>query len=627
MNVHCVNLDLQLPSDKLVDLLLFQWHTPDPLEDHTFRKIASPYVEQKRAVLEQFRDWFLGRPDPRLAFVVLPEMSVPLSCAGVLADLVGRARSPMVVIGGFEPLTWTEYQTLAGTMSDTPKIEQVGEGSPDPLWVNAAGIWVRTDDGKVLQTDDGKVLRFVQSKRHPSDPELPQFHRGENVIVFRSSDQSALRRLNFCVQICSDLCSRRFVSELRAAIGQVSPGLHLDFLLLPQHNPDQEKDQFQESIKDFFDTSLLGVQTNEGCLVFVNNANENQGKSSAYGGSRVYFPWGIWRHPEVPPPTYWLKNYLTHQASIVRESGPGLYSFTYKPHYCADRRPGGGDVLPFARALLHAIQANRLEPVPVHLEAEAHWLRNEWVSGKNVFVDNIKGNSAEDAQAETKAKSCGDAYMECTRSWCDYFAVRPEIARYAIGRYFCQWADKKQFPDYPANEAEPNRWCRDVSRGVTRLMQTYCLLTLGTPDEPPGMRPDCDWRGWHAAIGDNTFAVFIWGNGERSARALILACRSMQLEVTLLSKKVLLVLVDPAGNADPCQLQDDLQVDSHSVSKVGDLEGLPKHLKPDGDVVEANSERHFSTVNNHMLLQEVYNASNDADLRSRLAGVLRAEPH
>jgi len=617
MKVHPVQLNLQLPGDELVDLFLLQWHTPEPLEGGTFRKIASPYIEQKRAVLEQFQNLFLGRSSPRLAFVVLPEMSVPLPNTDVLADLVGKAQSPLVVIAGIEPLSWAEYQTLARTMSDTPEIEQTGAGSPAPLWVNAAGIWVRTDDGQ--------VLRFVQTKIHPSDPEQPQFHKGENLIVFRSVDQSSLRRLNFCVQICSDFCSGRFVSDLRDTIGQACSGLHLDFLLLPQHNKDQEKGQFQESIQAFFDPSLPGVQTNEGCLVFVNNASENQGKSSTYGGSRVYFPWGTWHHSKVAPPTCWLKDYPTHQASIVRESGPGLYFLTYKPHYCADRRPGSGNVLPFARALLLAIQANHLELAPAHLEAEAHWLRNEWVSGKEVFIDNIKANSTDTPQAKTKANSCGDAYMECTRAWCSYFADLPEITREAILSYFRCWGDEKRFPEYPASEAEPNRWCGDVSTGVRGFMQTYCLLKLGAPDDPPGMRPDCDRGGRHAAIGDRVLAVFIWGNRYLSARTLIQECRKMPFQVALLHSKVLLVLVDPAGIADPSQLQDDLKVDAHSVSKVGDLEGLPKHLQPDGAVADANYERRFNMVSNHMLLDEAFKASDEADLKSGLAGILRAQ--
>jgi len=614
MNIHCVNLGLQLPDDELVDLFLFQWHTPEPREDGTFRKIASPYTEQKRAILEQFRDWFLGRPDLRTAFVILPEMSVPLSCVDVLADLAGRATSPLVVIGGIEPLPWTEYLTFARSMVNTPAVERIGEGNPASLWVNTTGIWIRADDGS--------VLKYTQPKLHPSDGELPQFHKGENVIVFRSTDQSSHKRLNFCVQICSDFCSRRFVSDLRADIGRASPGLHLDFLFLPQHNPNQEAAQFKESVEAYYDVAQRGVQTNEGCLVFVNNANERQGKSSAYGSSRAYFPYRIWREQEVPSATYWLKNYATYQAAIVRESGPGLYWFTYTPYCWLDRQPGAGHVLPYATGGFCAIEADHLETRPTPLWAEAHWLRNEWAAGTSEFVTDITESSTPGVLVAAKAESCGDAYGSCTQGWCYYLAPRPEIAKDAINRYFCCWKD---LPAYPAREAEPNRWSDDVPRGMTKFMQTYSLLQMGAPDAILGIRPECDRSGWHAAIGGNVYAVFLWGNSKRPARLLITACRSTALEVALLSRKVLLVPVDPAGTDGPDQLRDMLQVDPHSVAKADDLEGLPDHLGPSGGVVEPTHGRCFNMIHNHMLLQEAYEARDEADLRSRLARVLRTE--
>ena len=397
MRVHSVNLNLQLPADQLVDLFLFQWHTPEPIGGGTFHKIANPYVTQKRAVLEQFRDQFLARANPRLAFVILPEMSVPLSCVDVLMDVVNRVTSPLVIIGGIEPLPWAEYLGLAGSMGDTPVIEAPGNGNPASLWMNTAAVWVKADTGR--------ILKFTQPKLHPSDLELPQFHRGENLIVFQSADQSALRRLNFCVQICSDFCSRRFVLNLRATMGEVCPGLHLDFLFLPQHNPYQEKAQFQESIDAFFDRTQPGLQTNEASLVFVNNASPIRGKAKAYGGSRIHFPYGTWRQPDTPTPTYWINDYTTYQASVVRESGPGLYHFTYKPHCYAGRRPGSGEVVPFTRRSFHAIDQDRLEDRAVDLFAEAHWLRNEWVAGTSEFVTDITESSTHGTLVAAKAES------------------------------------------------------------------------------------------------------------------------------------------------------------------------------------------------------------------------------
>jgi hypothetical protein len=84
MAIYPIDLNLQLMDDRLVDIFIFQWHTPLPVHGHNWQKIQPVLAEVKLAILNEFHDWllryFLVNTPPRPLFIVAPELSMPLCC-------------------------------------------------------------------------------------------------------------------------------------------------------------------------------------------------------------------------------------------------------------------------------------------------------------------------------------------------------------------------------------------------------------------------------------------------------------------------------------------------------------------------------------------------------------------
>ena len=186
MRVYPVTLDIRLGDDTLIDLFLVQWHTPVPARGHAPSVIPALFVEQKRQVLEQFRDWLLaqtaGNPT-RPVFVIIPEMSMPSGQVPILNGLVQAMQRPVVVIAGMEYQPWTDFQKLVLALPDMPDPQSWLQDGQPHHWVNAARIWTRDEHGQ--------IKRFIQPKRHPqADEQAIPLYQGRNVLVFRSSTQS-----------------------------------------------------------------------------------------------------------------------------------------------------------------------------------------------------------------------------------------------------------------------------------------------------------------------------------------------------------------------------------------------------------------------------------------------------
>lgn len=623
MNVRPITLNLHLPDDQLLDLFLFQWHRPEPLAPGELSKIPADVAQAKRGVLQQFRECLIRRDADlgvtRPAFIVFPELSLPQSGIPEIEALLTAVRRPLVLIAGIEHLTWSEYEVLAGAMSDTPENESCPAQERSGKILNVAAIWVRDEN----RTDTGEPLRFLQSKLHPADQERPRLHSGQNVLVFTSRDQTAGRRLNFCVQICSDFCRQDRVLALRKSIEAKCPGLPLDFTFLPQHNPNQEATRFREATEAYFRAVTGATQTPQGCLVMVNNASERQGKAEPYGGARVSFPYGRWRKLRVPPCTCFIRDYETHQAVVVREPGPGVYHLLYKPHCWIDRRPGGDQAEPFLDTAFLPIDNGQLASDFSPLWPERHWLRNEWAASAGVFVSDIRANSRQHVGLDHVVGICERAYYQSSAIWYDYLAVHPEMTRFALNLYFSLW---KKEPDSPGREPEPQFWSSDVATGVRKFMESFCLLKLGEAGAPGGeLVPHCEQPSWHAMFGNEVRILFLWGKGRRKAEAMIAECRNLTLTVSLLTSKVLFLLVDPIGAADADSLRKELTAEGGNIAAGRDLRGLPAHLHTDGEVVDPRYARDFNMICNHALLDKACAAAGEVDLRSALADVLRTE--
>ena len=617
MKVHKVKLDISLPDDLMIDLWLVQWHTPTPV---AFQPIREPHRSEKARIIEQLtellRQSAQTAPADRLAMVVFPEISLPKDQLNAIEALLTARDRPTIVVAGFEHLTWGDYEALLEKMSDTPEPETCDVGRQAGTFVNVAGIWIRDLSGRVRQ--------YLQPKLHPSGSEQPVVLEGQNVLVFESNDQASRRRLNFCVQICSDVCVQTFVEDLRKAIDHTIPGLPLDMLVLPLHNPNRKAVQFVEGFDTYFDQGVAGSQTDSGCIIRVNNSAPNRGKSKTYGDSGFCFPRGRW-HVKNPPATYWMQSRKNHQAVTVREGGPGVYRFAYGPHCWISKIPGSGQETPFPgnTALFAAIAKDATgSPVvnsPSLLLAEAHWLANEWRSDGEVYQTELEGNLPDVADDQRMAicARCNSSYEASFQQWTSHAASHPEIIPWILYKYLSCWSSDEA---YPPTQREPNEWPDTITRAVGQFLRCYSLVSLGTED---AVEPYHD-RIAHARWGEDVGLFFLWGGGVKSPQAMITECKSRIFPVALIAERILLVFIDPQGMPAIDSLRDNLQLDEHVVKDSGEA-NLPEHLSQGGVVIRAQKCRFLNLVGSDQLWEKVYSAASEADLVQGLQTILSEE--
>lgn len=614
MNVHKIPLDICLPDDLQIDLWLVQWHTPTPIG---FQPIGEPHRSEKARIIEQLterlRQSAQTAPADRLAMVVFPEISLPKNQRAAIEEFLTARAKPTIVVAGFEHLTWTDYEALAAEMPDTPQIETCDVAG---TFVNVAGIWIRDLSGN--------VSRYLQPKLHPSGSEQPALLAGQNVLVFKSNDQASHRRFNFCVQICSDFCFQAFVENLRKAISRTIPGLPLDMLVLPLHNPNREAAQFVDGFDTYFDQGVVGSQTDSGCIVRVNNSAPNRGKSQMYGDSGFCFPFGRWRG-ENPPATYWMQSRKNHQAVTVREGGPGIYRFAYRPHCLISKIPGSGQETPFPgnTTLFAAIEkdndGNPRISLADPLLAEAHWLENEWSSDRKVYQTDLEGNLAHVADDQRMAicARCNSTYEASFLHWKNYAANHPEIIPWALYEYLLCWSSDKS---YPPTQREPNMWPDTIARAVGQFLRCYSLVSLGTNG---AIQPYLD-RNVHARWGNDVDIFFLWGGSRWGAPKMITEFKSRIPLVALITERILLVLVDPHGLPAIDSLRDNLKLDEHVVTGL-ETTSLPQHLKRDGTVTRTQRRNYLNLVGSNHLWEKVYSATDENDLVQGLQTILSEE--
>src|SRR5258707_1249787 len=97
--VQLVDTGFSLDNDvDSVEILLLQWHTPDPADSHGIWQSAQPNeIMEKRAILEAVatrasvhRIWPL--------FVIAPELSLPLELVADVEKVVASAAKPVVFV-------------------------------------------------------------------------------------------------------------------------------------------------------------------------------------------------------------------------------------------------------------------------------------------------------------------------------------------------------------------------------------------------------------------------------------------------------------------------------------------------------------------------------------------------
>ena len=637
MTIFPIDLNLQLTEDRLIDIFIFQWHTPLPVHEHTWEKIQPPLAEEKCAILNEFRDWllryFLVNTPPRPLFIVAPELSMPLCCDDLVNQMVNEMNRPTVMIAGLEYLRWDEYSNF---VADLPWMPQPGTwltGGHENNIVNAAGIWIRDANGE--------IKKYIQPKLNPQDHEnaIP-LYRGQNTLFFCSTNKAHNLRLNFCVQICSDFSSAVFVQQLRQCIAAECAGVYIDLTFLIQCNADQEAVQFKQAVQTYFDVPNDNdmAPTQEGCLLFLNNANEKTGKATKYGRSKLNFPFKRWRYLKFPPPTYWVKDYgpHSHQAIILRESGPGIYWLAYKPHRLVRPIAGSGQSMPFpdthARfayieetSFGHGTDADLFVPIP----AVCHWLHGEWNEGEDELKLRLEENKTKQDVEENKTKQdVADYYLNLYRSgldaWSQVIGHNDNWARRAVNTYFT--CCKKEF--YPAKETEPQEWHHDVSRAVKQMMRIYALLVAGIQAFPGGSISPHFGGLHHASAANELHVTFLWGDGEIPPRKMItdyIVERENRGLCDLLSARCFLILVNPAGCPDRGALLKAIKKDGYDIVRQSSPDNASPHLQQEGDIVHSRGDKPLMWLYDGELLGEVDLAEDKNDLEEKIKDIIGAQ--
>jgi len=625
MTIFPIDLNLQLTQDRLIDIFIFQWHTPLPVHEHNWEKIQPPLAEEKCAILNEFRDWllryFLVNTPPRPLFIVAPELSMPLCCDDLVNQIVNEMSRPTVMIAGLEYLRWDEYRHFVSNLPCMPQPGTWLSNGQNNNIVNAAGIWIRDANGE--------FKKYIQPKLNPQDHEqaIP-LYRGQQTLFFRSTNQATGPRLNFCIQICSDFSSAAFVQQLRQHIAAECAGTCLDLTFLIQCNPDQEALQFKQAIQTYFDVPNGMAHTKDGCLFFLNNANKKTGKSTKWGRSKLNFPFETWRYLQFSPPTYWITDDgpHDHQAVILRESGPGIYWLTYKPHYLVQRPAGSGQSLPFPDAQArfayiegtsfgHGTDADLFVPIP----AVCHWLQGEWNEGKGELRSHLVENNINHNVSEYYL----NLYQSGLNAWSDVIGNYDDLARNAVNTYLTCW--KKEA--YPAKEAEPNKWHPDVSRAVKQMMRIYALLVAGVQAFPGGsISPNFEGL-HHASAANGLYVTLLWGGDEFSPRSMIARYRAERVTrglCDLLSARCFLILLNPAGYLGRGDLLEAIKKGGYDIVRPSSPDNAGSHLQQEGDIVDSWKDNLMCLYDNEFLGKIVV-AEDKNDLEEKIKDIIGAQ--
>lgn len=562
MRVFTIGLDFTLPPDPLLDLFLFQWHSPPPLEAGGPGKLPPEFSARRAEFLRGFGQWLRddycqANPD-RPVFLLMPELSVSLDHIDLLKELVSSMDRPAFVVAGLDFLTWEEYRTLINSLEDMPERETWLANGDDEHRINSAFIAVRDANGNTRS--------FLQPKRNPSDAEGATHFPCQNALLFQSTTRTQGVRLNYCVQICADFTSATAVSDLRKACEVEAASSPLDFTFVLQRNEDQQAPQFKKCIGAYFATPNQMADTSPGCLVFVNNANESHGKSAVWGQSMLLFPYDRRRWRTWGSPTYWLSDNRAdnYQAAIVREPGPSLYWLRYKPHYLVSPVAGSGQPGPFAdnyaRCLeLHDQQfptAVQFEPIP----AVTHWLLCEWEEGRPAFSTEIRDGGG---LPEPLLRHAEAAYDEALTAWRSALASNDTPARNALALYLAC------FPGRILGKGalEPQSWEEEIGRAARRFLEVYSVLHAGLPTDT--LRPD-PCASSHADLFNAKSVTLLWGGHSKLASAMITTARQILAESAYPKHLVnVFVLVEPKDDPGPETLASLAKESARDITQAG----------------------------------------------------------
>ncbi len=615
MTVVPHELDIELPPAKILDVLLFQWHTPSPPYDGTWT-IPSELTTEKTAVLESFFEWCRGNTnwasDPPLVLVVLPEISVPLSSIEVVEAGLKRLRGVFLVVAGLEVMTGAGYRGLLAPSQSTDVWTDKLEATH---LVNSAVIWVSTN---------GAVERFLQPKRMLSAKEQ-NFYQGQAFWFFTSKERAPGKRFDFAVQVCSDFTAESDVRGFRRECLTGDVERQLDLTVVLQHNDDQGALAFKKGVEAYFEAPDGLVPTRESCLLFVNNARPPNSIAPEFGQSRAHVLYESRFSTKAAPHTFWLQDQkdFNYQAAVMRHDRPAVFWLGYKPVYLLNRVAGCHDSFLFqpARAFIPNETGGyptKGQPWPFEeLFPTACWL------GQRLPESRVRWD-AELARAVRSGGIRSDVASVCLNEHRETIAIcQREVSDEAKAVPFVAllFAAMKG-PGYPATEPEPEKWVARAAVGIDQFSQAAALVTLAARTIGVGLTPAFS-RPTHLAGGGKA-VTFMYGGGELWATQIAteyvrLCAQSVATLITCQERIV--VLVSARGSGDSAGLQKTLQAAQEELFDGFEPSGA--RVAGVGDVVRFQPPPVRFVVQDD--LEVALQSSSTEQFEKRLRAVLREE--
>ncbi len=614
MALYEIDFSWHLSDDQFIDIFIIQWHTPILTECSS---IDAATASAKAALLKDFSDWLIRFFHPntpkRPLFIVTPELSTPKNCSPLIENIVKSLDRPTVFIAGREYLTWDEYKNDIGN-SDMPEKSEWLQGGNNNLFVNAAGIWMK---------DGSNVKKFIQSKSHPYVEELSKIYPNNNILLFKSKDETPGKKINFSIQICSDFTSDEKVKNFRGVLVSGSCKTHsLDITFLLQCQDNQETDQFKKAAETYFKPANSMIETGNGCLVFINNANEVHGKQSLWGKSKFHFKFADrYSAPmKEAQPTYAAKIHDTfnHQEISFRERGAGIYQLTYKPHYLKDLSPGAGEQMPFqGQPCFALIQGNRFPTGkdeekfhPIH--PFIYWLNNEWLEGQSL-ISSFSGQGYQ-AQAITEFLQ---EYKKDLEKWLQHIGNSNRTARNVIGTYFLCFGNEIK---YPFQSPEPEDWHPNSCEAIKKFLMVYTLINFAGRKLSQQIRPDVSED--RHAVSEDYFSTFLSGGGKKSVCTLLSKFLSITDKIAFvrIKKKRLFIIVEASDISNAGQVFSELASFSQLQYPPEGISTVPSM----GDLVTGESwATDWGIIHSINLMTDFKQAKNQDELMARTVETLK----
>lgn len=288
MPVEIIPIDLRLPSSRLIDVVLVQWHTPTPAG--VGAAIPNPHRQRREQELGRLSAWLThgyecGETD-RPLFVLFPELSLPRDLTAQMDALFEGLERPTIGIGGLEYLSKAEFEELGGALNLVIPLDDLVGSLNNGTVVNTAAVWIK---------EPGQPVRhFLQPKNHPYEDEAPQISCGNLLGLFESVEQGKGARFNFTVHVCADFAAEQRVQQMLVECEQAKPGAVLDAAFVIQHNADQTASQFRAGARAYYAPPPEGetaADTAGASIIMINNASERVQRRGHWGDSQFKYNW------------------------------------------------------------------------------------------------------------------------------------------------------------------------------------------------------------------------------------------------------------------------------------------------------------------------------------------------